>query len=72
LTEGGRSNVFVQVDGRWITPALSCGVLPGVMRGVLLEELKALEGIVTRAMFERATGLLVCNALRGAMTALVA
>jgi para-aminobenzoate synthetase/4-amino-4-deoxychorismate lyase len=28
LTEGGRSNVLVQVDGRWITPALSCGVLP--------------------------------------------
>jgi para-aminobenzoate synthetase/4-amino-4-deoxychorismate lyase len=38
LTEGGRSNVFVQVDGRWITPALSCGLLPGVMRAALLAD----------------------------------
>lgn len=38
LTEGGRSNVFEQVDGRWITLALSCGVLPGVMRAALLAD----------------------------------
>ncbi len=38
LTEGGRSNVFVKLEGRWWTPALSSGVLPGVMRGVLLED----------------------------------
>ncbi|MFL6708800.1 MAG: chorismate-binding protein, partial [Massilia sp.] len=30
LTEGGRSNVFVRVDGRWLTPPLACGLLPGV------------------------------------------
>ena len=32
LTEGGRSNVFVRIGGRWYTPPLSSGVLPGVMR----------------------------------------
>ncbi|HZS80098.1 MAG TPA: chorismate-binding protein, partial [Herbaspirillum sp.] len=36
LTEGGRSNVFVQLEGRWYTPPLAAGVLPGVMRAVLL------------------------------------
>jgi para-aminobenzoate synthetase/4-amino-4-deoxychorismate lyase len=74
LTEGGRSNVFVQVDGRWRTPALACGLLPGVMRALVLADphWDAEETIVTRAMFARATGLMVCNALRGPMMALVA
>ncbi|HEX8956534.1 MAG TPA: aminodeoxychorismate synthase component I, partial [Burkholderiaceae bacterium] len=27
VTEGGRSNLFVKLGGRWITPPLSCGVL---------------------------------------------
>ena len=37
LVEGTRSNVFVSLDGRWLTPELSrCGIL-GVMRAYLLE-----------------------------------
>ncbi|ATQ73456.1 aminodeoxychorismate synthase, component I [Massilia violaceinigra] len=74
LTEGGRSNVFVQVDGRWRTPALACGLLPGIMRALVLADARwdAEEGIVTRAMLERATGLMVCNALRGPMMAVLA
>jgi para-aminobenzoate synthetase/4-amino-4-deoxychorismate lyase len=71
LTEGGRSNVFVRVDGRWLTPPLSCGVLPGVMRGVMLDDpaWNASEAVITRAMLERADDIVVCNALRGAMKA---
>ena len=69
LTEGGRSNVFVRIDGRWMTPSLSCGVLPGVMRGVLLEEWDAGEGIVTRDMLAAAEEIVVCNALRGPLRA---
>ncbi|MDM5179354.1 aminodeoxychorismate synthase component I [Massilia sp. DJPM01] len=74
LTEGGRSNVFVQVDGRWRTPALGCGLLPGIMRALVLADARwdAEEGIVTRAMLARATGLMVCNALRGPMMAVLA
>ncbi|NHZ96308.1 aminodeoxychorismate synthase component I [Massilia sp. CCM 8734] len=73
LTEGGRSNVFVRVDGRWRTPALACGLLPGIMRALVLADAQwdAEETIVTRAMFERATGLMVCNALRGPMMAVL-
>ncbi|MBP1205721.1 para-aminobenzoate synthetase/4-amino-4-deoxychorismate lyase [Duganella sp. 1411] len=71
LTEGGRSSVFVRVDGRWLTPPLACGVLPGVMRAVLLDdpEWNAGEAVITRAMLERAQDIVVCNALRGAMKA---
>ncbi|WP_373994566.1 chorismate-binding protein [Duganella sp. Leaf126] len=71
LTEGGRSNVFVKLDGRWLTPALQCGVLPGVMRSVLLDDpaWQASEAVITRAMLARAEALVVCNALRGAVRA---
>ncbi|HEX7982956.1 MAG TPA: chorismate-binding protein [Duganella sp.] len=71
LTEGGRSSVFVRVDGRWLTPPLACGVLPGVMRAALLDdpEWNASEAVITRAMLERAQDIVVCNALRGAMKA---
>jgi len=71
LTEGGRSNVFVRIDGRWLTPPLSSGVLPGVMRAALLDDpdWNAEEAVITRAMLERADDIVVCNALRGAMRA---
>ncbi|MET0264558.1 MAG: chorismate-binding protein, partial [Duganella sp.] len=71
LTEGGRSSVFVKLDGRWLTPPLRCGVLPGVMRAVLLDDPQwnASEAVITRAMLERAEALMVCNALRGALPA---
>jgi para-aminobenzoate synthetase/4-amino-4-deoxychorismate lyase len=73
LTEGGRSNVFVKVAGRWWTPPLASGVLPGVMRGVLLEDaqLGAAERVLTREDLLHAEALLVCNALRGAVPARV-
>jgi len=71
LTEGGRSSVFVKLDGRWYTPPLACGLLPGVMRAVLLEDatLGAEERIITRAMLQSAQELMICNALRGALKA---
>jgi para-aminobenzoate synthetase/4-amino-4-deoxychorismate lyase len=71
LTEGGRSSVFVKLDGKWWTPPLTSGLLPGVMRGVLLDDpaLNAQEKVLTRADVLNAEALLVCNALRGALPA---
>ncbi|MCC6070272.1 aminodeoxychorismate synthase component I [Massilia sp. GCM10020059] len=71
LTEGGRSNVFVKLDGRWYTPPLSSGVLPGVMRSRLLADpaWDAAERVITRAMLDRAEEIVVCNALRGPLRA---
>ncbi|OYO31627.1 aminodeoxychorismate synthase component I [Janthinobacterium sp. PC23-8] len=74
LTEGGRSNVFVRLDGRWLTPPLSCGLLPGVQRAAMLADpaWDASESVITRAMLAGAQQIVVCNALRGAMTAQLA
>ena len=73
LTEGGRSNVFVRIAGDWITPPLACGVLPGVMRSLLLEApaWRAREGVVSRAMLLAAEEIVVCNALRGPLRAVL-
>ncbi|MFJ2993213.1 chorismate-binding protein [Pandoraea sp. NPDC087047] len=71
LTEGGRSTVFVKRDGIWMTPALSCGVLPGVMRSVILDDpaWAAVEAVITRDDLLSAQAVVVCNALRGALPA---
>jgi para-aminobenzoate synthetase / 4-amino-4-deoxychorismate lyase len=71
LTEGGRSNVFVKRDGRWWTPPLDAGVLPGVMRQMLLDDagFGARERVLTIRDVRNAEALLVCNALRGVLAA---
>jgi para-aminobenzoate synthetase/4-amino-4-deoxychorismate lyase len=73
LAEGGRSSVFVRVGERWYTPPLSSGVLPGVMRGVLLEDpaWNAIECPISRETLERAQEIVVCNALRGPLRAVL-
>jgi len=73
LTEGGRSNVFVKIGGHWYTPPLSSGVLPGVMRGVLLDDPAwgAIECPLTRESLARAQEIVVCNALRGPLRAVL-
>ncbi len=65
FTEGGRSSVFVKLDGAWWTPPIDAGVLPGVIRAVLIEELDAQERTLTLCDLERAEDLLISNALRG-------
>ena len=71
LVEGGRSSVFVKVDGRWATPALADGALPGVMRGRLLADpaWAAIERSLSRLDLQRAQAIVVCNALRGVLPA---
>jgi para-aminobenzoate synthetase/4-amino-4-deoxychorismate lyase len=73
LAEGGRSSVFVRVGGRWYTPPLSSGVLPGVMRGLLLDDpaWNAIECPISRETLERAQEIVVCNALRGPLRATI-
>lgn len=73
LTEGGRSNVFVKLAGRWYTPPLACGLLPGVMRAVLLADpaWNAAERRLTLDDLRAAQEIVICNALRGVLPATV-
>lgn len=69
LTEGARTNLFVLLKGQWYTPPLACGLLAGVQRSVLMQELKAVERVLYPADLAQAEKLLLCNALYGAVTA---
>ncbi len=72
LTEGARSNVFVRLDGRWCTPPLACGVLPGTARARLLARSRWFsERVIRREDLARAEGFFVCNALRGVVRAVL-
>jgi branched-chain amino acid aminotransferase len=44
LTETAIANLIFQIDGQWMTPPLSDGVLPGVMRALLVEK----NGVIVR------------------------
>ena len=65
VCEGARSNVFVERGGVLLTPPLSCGLLPGVMRRHLLESGRALECVLTLDDLLGAPSIHMANALRG-------
>ncbi|WP_153109441.1 aminodeoxychorismate synthase component I [Propionivibrio limicola] len=65
VCEGARSNVFVERDGRLLTPPLACGLLPGVLRRQLLESGRAVEQVLRREDLLAASLLYLGNALRG-------
>lgn len=70
LTEGGRSNLLVKLDGRWWTPPTTCGLLPGVMRAQLLNRRRCIgERVLYLPDLQRAQALAVCNSLRGVLRA---
>jgi para-aminobenzoate synthetase/4-amino-4-deoxychorismate lyase len=69
ITEGSRTNVFAQLDGRLVTPPLSCGLLNGCLRRELLGAGDCVEAIITPADLKRATGVHVGNSLRGLIPA---
>ncbi|MDR2856854.1 MAG: aminodeoxychorismate synthase component I [Novosphingobium sp.] len=67
VTEGSFTNVFVERDGRLLTPPARLGLLPGVLRRSLIEAGRAAEAELT--LDDLARGFLIGNALRGLMPA---
>ena len=66
VTEGAISNVFVVKDGRWFTPPVECGLLPGVYRRHLLETRSGVEEhVVSLDGLRSADAIYLCNAVRG-------
>jgi len=66
VTEGAIHNVFIEKDGRWITPPVTCGLLPGVYRRHLLETRSDVEErVLTLRDLEAADAIYLTNAVRG-------
>ncbi len=73
VTEGGRTSIFVKPhnSSEWLTPPVSAGLLPGVMRSALLADpaLNAREANLTINDVSMADEIMLSNALRGAIKA---
>lgn len=64
VTEGTRTNFYIECDGRLITSPLEAGVLPGTYRSVLIEK-GCLERPITRELLQQSTRCFLSNALIG-------
>jgi len=71
LTEGARTNLFLEMLGRLRTPSLDAGVLPGILRSRLLAEGRAVEAVLHREDLDRADAIYVGNSARGLLRALL-
>lgn len=71
LTEGSRTNLFIEHDGLLLTPPLSCGLLDGTLRRELLE---SGDGTVREALLyprdlDYAEAIFLGNSVRGLVRA---
>ena len=71
ITEGTRGNIAVLLAGRWVTPPLSSGLLPGVGRAVALDEGRVVEHPVRLDDLPRVQGWAFVNSLRGWLPAVL-
>ncbi|MCV2489828.1 aminodeoxychorismate synthase component I [Geodermatophilus sp. YIM 151500] len=65
LTETTRATLALELDGRWWTPPVGSGCLPGVERARLVDLGVLRERVLRRDDLHRATGLAVISSLRG-------
>ncbi|WP_310468246.1 aminodeoxychorismate synthase component I [Sphingomonas sp.] len=70
VTEGSFTNVFVDRGGTLVTPPLSRGLLPGILRASLVDSGKAMECDLIAA--DLADGFYIGNMLRGLLRARLA
>ncbi|MFM1816055.1 MAG: hypothetical protein RLZ98_2750 [Pseudomonadota bacterium] len=69
LTEGSRTNIFIEREGRLLTPPLSAGVLPGTLRARLIADGRAIEAPLTLEDLEPDQGVYLGNSVRGLLPA---
>lgn len=64
ITETTFGNIVVRLDGEMLTPPVSCGLLPGVLRGVELARGTIREAVITKQDLERADRMWMINSVR--------
>ncbi|WP_171176160.1 aminotransferase class IV family protein [Ruegeria sp. HKCCD8929] len=69
LCEGTITNLFIGTDEGHLTPPLSAGLLPGILREELLEQNQAAEAPLTLTDLAKARSVHVGNSLRGLIKA---
>jgi para-aminobenzoate synthetase/4-amino-4-deoxychorismate lyase len=69
LTEGSFTNIFVEIDGELLTPALSSGLLAGTLRQELIASGKAREAALHLRDLTGADAVWLGNSVRGLVRA---
>lgn len=64
LTETCSANVVLEIEGRRLTPPVSCGLLAGTFRAHLLEQGAIEEQVLPAESLEQASALFVINSVR--------
>src|SRR3989339_463739 len=65
VTEGAITNIFIEKKGKYYTPPVSSGLLPGVYREYLLKEKKAVQQILKIKDLKLADRIYLVNSVRG-------
>ena len=65
VTEGSYNTIVIALKGELLTPALDCGLLPGVMRAELLEVGAVREAVLTLDDLQAADTFWLVNSVRG-------
>lgn len=65
LTEMSRANVVLGIDGNWLTPPISSGLLPGIYRQHLIASGKCQERVLYRSDLLKADKIFCCNSVQG-------
>ncbi len=69
LAEGSRTTIFIESDGRLLTPRLAAGLLPGTLRAALIDEGRAVEARLTINDVNSTKTIYLGNSVRGLVRA---
>jgi para-aminobenzoate synthetase/4-amino-4-deoxychorismate lyase len=69
LAEGSRTSIFIEREGRLLTPRLAAGVLPGTLRAALIDEGRAEEARLSIQDLNGASAIYLGNSVRGLIRA---
>ena len=67
LAEGSMSNVFFVKAGKLYTPAREAGLLPGIVRGWVIDQFPVARGLFSKADLAGAEEVFVTNSIAGVM-----
>ncbi len=71
VTEGARSNVFIQNGSTLFTPALQCGLLNGILRKRLLKSGRCTEKVISSRELFQADAVYCGNSVRGLVRVII-
>lgn len=64
VCEGSVTNLLLQIDDQWITPPISDGVLPGIVRALVIENCGVLVRSISESQLTRVSSGFLLSSLR--------